>query len=282
MIRVGWIFSLVRSGSSAAAYGAAAPWKLGIADEPFGPWIRTRPPHAMPATQQELVRAFRAVGHTLSADVVGIANRLFAELAERDASGKGRVICKCPHLLFTPDEFETWFGTGASFNGTPIAHHAVYLIRNPVRRVNSAYSRRWEHVLNDPFELEIYRTFMQRWKRAESRVRYDDLRREPTAFFRDLHRSMGFGSGETDAEDAAAEAAHYVRTTYHASSGETSDDDPMHPISESGWHAPREALDVYLADDEIRSFMGEQGWPTHRSAYEPGPLRSLWRRVRSA
>ncbi|MGP1272214.1 MAG: hypothetical protein ACTS22_02655 [Phycisphaerales bacterium] len=274
MSRVGWLFSLVRSGSSAAAYAAAAPWSLGVADEPFGPWDRTGPPHNMPLIQRELARAFRAMGHTLTAEVVGMANELFRLLAERDTQGRGRVVCKCPHLLFAPDEFETWFRTSGAAGDT-VTHQAVYLIRNPIRRLNSAYARGWEHVLNDPFELEIYRTFVDRWRRAATRLRYDELRRQPEAFFAELYRGLGFGG---TAEDTAR-AAHYLAEHYHESSGATGPRDPSDPLSEREWATPREVLEVYLADEPLREFMHEQGWPTTRSAYESGLVRSVVRRL---
>jgi hypothetical protein len=269
MTSVGWIFSLVRSGSSAAAYGAAAPWGLAVADEPFGPWDRTGPPHCMPARQRDLARAFAAVGHSLTAEIVGMANDLFRTLGERDPGGLGRVICKCPHLLFTPESFATWFAA----EGAGIVHRPVSLIRNPLRRVNSAYARGWASLLNDPFELEVYREFAARWARAECRLRYDELRREPQVFFAALFRGLGFEASAADAEAASA----YVRSTYHSSSGVTGDGEPARPRSESVWAAPGEVLDVYLADEQIRAFMVEQGWPARRSAYEGGPVGRLWR-----
>lgn len=267
MVRVGWIFSLVRSGSSATAYACAAPWKLAVADEPFGPWDRTAPPYHLPPIQRDLVRAFAAMGHTLSAEVVGMANELFRTIAQR---GDGaRVVCKCPHLLFEPAEFDTWFGGQSG----EVTHGQIGLIRNPLHRVNSAYSRGWERLLNDPYELEVYRVFLRRWKRMQHRIRFDQITADPVSAFGEIHRALGFGG---NADDAKASAA-YLASHYHASSAEVSGERPNKPRSESAWAAPHEVADVYLADDEIEAFMREQGWPTRRSAYLGSPVRSLLR-----
>ena len=271
MTRVGWIFSLVRSGSSAVAYAAAAPWDLAVADEPFGPWDRTGPPYNMPAIQRDLVRAFVAVGHTLTAEIVGMANELFRELAERD--DQGRVVCKCPHLLFDPEQFETWFGGQAS----GVTHAQIALIRNPLHRVNSAYARGWERLLNDPYELEVYRTFIDRWKRSRHRFAFDRVTKDPAAAFRDIHKALGFGGTEEDAR----QSADYLAGNYHASSAETSDEATARPRSERGWRAPADVADVYLADDKITAFMREMGWPTRRSAYLGTPLHTLARTLRA-
>ncbi len=267
MVRVGWVFSLVRSGSSVTSYACAAPWKLAVADEPFGPWDRTGPPYNLPPIQRDLVRAFAAMGHTLSAEVVGMANELFRTLAERGE--ESRVVCKCPHLLFDPSEFEIWFG-GQSGD---VTHGHIGLIRNPLHRVNSAYARGWERLLNDPYELEVYRTFLRQWKRMPHRFRFDQITDDPIGSFLALHKALGFGGTEQDARASA----EYLSGTYHASSAETSPDRPSTPVSESGWAAPHELADVYLNDEEIASFMQEQGWPTRRSAYIGSPIRSLVR-----
>ena len=267
MVRVGWIFSLVRSGSSVTSYACAAPWKLAVADEPFGPWDRTGAPYNLPPIQRDLVRAFVAMGHTLSAEVVGMANEMFRILAERGEGG--RVVCKCPHLLFDLEDFDTWFG-GQSHD---VTHRCLGLVRNPLHRVNSAYARGWEHVLNDPFEIEVYRTFLRRWNRMPNRFRLDDVTGDAASTFQAMHKSLGFGG---TAADAAASAA-YLAETYHASSAEISDERPTKPVSESGWAAPHEVADVYLADDEINGFMREQRWSTRRSAYVGSPLRSIMR-----
>ena len=276
MLHVGWVFSLVRSGSSAASYAAAAPWDLPVADELFGPWDRTGAPHHMPKRQAELVKAFRAVGHVLTAEIVGLAHEILRELAERDASGKGWVVCKCPHLMFTPKDFNTWFGQSASQG---IAHHPAYLIRNPLRRVNSCYSRQWEHMLNDPYELGVYRTFLTRWQEASVRLRYEDMRTDPASFFRTLYEGWTLPATETD----IARACDYLGKRYHDSSAQSHEvSGELKPRSESVWAAPPEVLDVYLADAQLLDFMEAQGWPTKRSAYERLLPTRLWRTFRNA
>ena len=271
MLHVGWIFSLVRSGSSAASYASAAPWGLPVADELFGPWDRTGPPHNMPQRQAELVRAFRAVGHVLTAEIVGLAHDILRELAERDESGKGWVICKCPHLMFTPKDFNTWFGNTSSQG---IEHHQAHLIRNPLRRVNSCYARGWEHMLNDPYELGVYRTFLHRWQEAQTKLRFKDMRSDPNAFFRTLYEGWGLDASDAD----IARACDYLTHHYHDSSADKRPiEGHMTPKSESRWSAPPEVLDAYLADDEMHAFMQEQGWPTSRRAYEGWLPRRLAR-----
>ncbi|HED53111.1 MAG TPA: hypothetical protein ENJ00_02785 [Phycisphaerales bacterium] len=271
MIRVGWIFSLVRSGSSAASYAAASPWNLPVADELFGPWDRTGPPHNMPKRQAELARAFRAVGHTLTAEIVGLANDIIRELAERDTTGKGWVICKCPHLMFSPKDFQTWFGHAGS---SGIRHYPAYLLRNPLRRVNSCYARQWEHMLNDPYELWVYLTFLGRWREAECRVRFEDMLAEPGRFFRTLYDGWGLIASH----DEVDKAKDYLEQRYHDSSAEARPIESSRSIlSESRWAAPREVLDAYLANDEIVSLLEEQNWPTSRLAYEGWAVPRLWR-----
>lgn len=275
VIHVGWIFSLVRSGSSAAAYAAAAPRGLPVADELFGPWDRTAPPYNMPKRQAELVRAFRAVGHILTSEVVGLAHDVLRELAERDTSGTGWVISKCPHLMFTPKDFATWFGSAGSHG---IAHHPAYLIRNPLRRLNSCYSRGWEHMLNDPYELGVYRTFLARWQEAKLRLRYEDMRAEPATFFRTLYEGWTLPATEGD----IARACDYLAHSYHDSSAEShSVTGELRPRSESIWAAPPEVLDAYLADAQMIDFMEAQGWPTKRSAYEGWAGTRLIRMLRA-
>lgn len=274
MIRVGWIFSLVRSGSSAAAYASAAPWNLPVADELFGPWDRTGPPHHMPRRQAELVRAFRAVGHVLTAEIVGLAHEVLRELAERDESGRGWVVSKCPHLMFTPKDFATWFGSAEAQGFT---HHAASLIRNPLRRVNSCYARGWEHMLNDPYELGVYRTFLARWREAAVRLRFEDMRADPAAFFRALYEGWTMPAGETD----IARACDYLARKYHDSSAQSHEvTGELRPRSEAVWAAPPEALDVYLSDAEMVEFLESQGWPIRRGAYEGGVAARLSRAFR--
>ncbi len=274
MLHVGWVFSLVRSGSSAASYAAAAPWDLPVADELFGPWDRTGAPHHMPKRQAELVRAFRAVGHVLTAEIVGLAHEILYELAERDASGKGWVVCKCPHLMFTPKDFQTWFGQSHSQG---IAHHSAFLIRNPLRRVNSCYSRGWEQMLNDPYELGVYRTFLARWQEASVRLRFEDMRSDPATFFRTLYEGWTLPASEGD----IAKACAYLGEQYHDSSAQSHlIEGEVNPISESVWAAPPEVLDAYLADAPMLDFMEAQGWATKRSAYEGWAPARLWRTLR--
>ncbi len=56
---IAWLFSMIRSGSSIAAYAAAAPFRGIVADEIFGPWVRTGPHYKFPPEQQTVTELFR-------------------------------------------------------------------------------------------------------------------------------------------------------------------------------------------------------------------------------
>jgi hypothetical protein len=59
---IAWLFSMIRSGSSIAAYAAAAPFGGVVADEIFGPWVRTGPYYKFPPEQRTVTELFRTSG----------------------------------------------------------------------------------------------------------------------------------------------------------------------------------------------------------------------------
>ena len=245
---------------------------LPVADELFGPWDRTGPPHNMPKRQAELVRAFRAVGHVLTAEIVGLAHDIIRELAERDETGKGWVVCKCPHLMFTPKDFNTWFGA-TSAQG--IEHHQSHLIRNPLRRANSCYARGWgAHGSTTPTNsASTARSFTGGTTPRPSSASRTCAPLHTTSSKRSTPAGV---CPRTDEE--IDRACSYLAEQYHDSSAEKRTvASGFTPKSESGWAAPAELLDVYLADDEIHNFMHEQGWPVNRRAYEGWLPRRLVR-----
>lgn len=249
-VRVGWIFSLIRSGSSAAAYAAAAPWNHPVADEVFGPWDRTGPPYNYPPAQLELAAAFHGSACRLTDDVIELARQLFRQLGERT----GCVVCKCPHLLFTPDEFARAFPD----------HRAVYLIRNPLHRLNSHYARRqWLATLGPDFDLGTYREFARRWRAAPGRLVYDTLRRDPDAFFAALYQAWNWPAGAREIRAAA----DYARRHYHSSSRLRERRNPRRPVAEARFRLPRDAVTTYLNDPEIVELMRELGWSVHDADY---------------
>jgi hypothetical protein len=262
-VEVGWIFSLIRSGSSIAAYAAAAPGAIPVADEVFGPWVRTGKVYRYPREQRLLVEAFKAADHRLTPDVVALANRLFDLLGAES----GRVISKCPHLLFSPQEFSAAFPH----------HRAVYLLRNPLHRLNSHYVKGWEWMIEPDHDVRAYTEFVHRWLTAEHRVVYDDLRRDPHGFFRALYSAWGWEHTEA----ALADAAAYAAGRYHTSSKQTAPDKaPRHVDSERLRLLPRDAIDAYLRHPFLRDVMRERGWPTNAAAYRPGLLRRTLARIR--
>lgn len=264
-VEVGWLFSLIRSGSSAAAYSAAAPWGLPVADEVFGPWVRTGKVYRFPREQRQLVEEFKAAGHRLTPGVIDLANRVLGLLGAET----GRVVCKCPHLLFTPEEFADAFP----------GHRAAYLIRNPLHRLNSHYLRGWEWMIEPDHDARIYTEFARRWLSAEHRVQFDDLRRRPQEFFAALYRAWGW---EHSPRDLAA-AAGYRAGHYHGSSKQTDAGKPTDRVdSERARALPAAAVGAYLDDPFLRGFMRDRGWSVRARSYQPGLVARVLRRSPAA
>lgn len=295
--RVGWIFSLIRSGSSIAAYATAAgagpePGVVPVADEVFGPWVRTGKLYQFPAEQKQLVEAFKAAGHRLTPEVVDIARRLFDLFAERSAAAAqasektgssgaagagGRVVSKCPHLMFTPEEFDRAFPTPN--------HCAIYLIRNPIHRLNSQYLKGWDWMIEKDHDVRVYTEFAKRWLTHRDAggvsVTFDDLKNPATSrqWFKDVYRGLGWNVGEEGLDRAEA----YRTSQYHSSSKELAPSkDPDLVDSERQWRVPDEAIHAYLDDPFLRGFMQDRGWPTRVSAYREGWLRRALSRMRAS
>ncbi len=281
--RVGWIFSLIRSGSSIAAYATAAgagphPSAVPVADEVFGPWVRTGKIYQYPAEQKHLVEAFKAAGHRLTPEVNHIASRLFELLRERSeqAGGLGRVVSKCPHLMFSPDDFASAF--------PPPHHRAVYLIRNPIHRLNSQYLKGWDWMIEKDHDVRVYTEFAHRWLSHRDAggvsVTFDDLKNPATSrqWFRDVYQGLGWDIDEAGLDRAEA----YRAGQYHSSSKELAPTkDPDLVDSERQWRVPDEAIRAYLDDPFLRGFMQDRGWPTRASAYRDGWLRRALSRIRA-
>lgn len=250
-VRVGWVFSLIRSGSSATAYGAASPWNYRIADEVFGPWVRTGPIYAYPKVQESLVKAFKEARWTLSDKVVALANQLFTELG----ASTGGVVSKHPHLDFEPEDFKARFPD----------HGAIFLLRNPLHRLNSIYARGLLESMRPNHELDHYKTFAARWLRQPEaeRLAFDLLKRDPKAYYRKIFEAWRWPYEEADVEHAAT----YTSGHYHASCKELEQSDPDRPVSESATRLPDEAIDAYLADPFIVDLMTELGWSTDPASY---------------
>jgi hypothetical protein len=259
-VQVCWICSLPRSGSSVTAYAAAAPWGHAVADEVLSPWDRTGPPYGYPPLQRELVRAYHAARCRLTREIVEIADELFDILGQRT----GRVVFKHPHMQPHPEEVRQWFPT----------HRRVFIVRNPIRRLNSLYARGWTDALRPGHEVHHFKCFLRNW-RNEPHVVFERMRSDPHAYFRAIYQAWGWQASEADVE----RAVRYARDHYHGNSRQTDEDARERPVSEETWALPEEALMAYLDDEEIVAFLREQGWPTDPDAYRLSPTGTGKRRL---
>jgi len=249
-VRVCWLISLPRSGSSVTAYAAAAPWGHGVADEIFGPWDRTGEPYCYPAQQRDLARAFEASRATFTPEVIDLANEVFAALGERT----GVVICKHPHGIVYPGDL------ARAFPG----HRALYLICNPVRRLNSLFARGWQDALPPGSDVIRYRSLAALWQaNPERAVALDLLLSDPRAYYRRVFEAWGWAFEPGHVESAA----EYARTRYHAASVRTSDRPVDGFVADGPMVVPERVLERYFDDEQIVAFMRRMGWPDTIEAY---------------
>ena len=244
-----WIFSLARCGSSVAAYGAAAPWSVPVADEVFGPWDRTGPPYNYPPEQEELRKLYWSVGEHLTPEVVDLASRVFDKIA----GASGRVVMKHPHDSIRPEEFEVALKD----------HRHVFLLRNPLLRLNSLYARGWFKAISADHDLHRFKLVARRWLASPHRLRYEDLRKDPGGFFRRIWDAWGWRYTDADVE----KALEYQRSHYHDSSAKLSKERPDEVVSEKKFALPEGAAELYLNDGFVRELMTEAGWSTDPDSY---------------
>lgn len=251
-IKIGWLFSMARSGTSIACYGAASPWGHPVCDEPFGPWDRTIEPFNHPLVQVRLMETFAAEGHQFTSKVEPLATRLFNQMG----GVTGSLICKVPHQHPHPSELERFY------KRVP----RVLLIRNPLHRLNSFHARGWKSDSREHHDVDRYRAFAERWlaEPPERRLVYDDIRDDPEGFFRTIYEAWGWQYDEDDVRTAAA----YSRSHYHHRSKRVdAKADPTRVVSESRSALPPEAIDAYLGDPFFVDFMTERGWSTNPDDY---------------
>lgn len=287
--RIAWLFSMIRSGSSIAAYAAVAPFVGVVADEIFGPWVRTGPYYKFPPEQQTVTELFRTSAGVITPEIARAADVVFEKLGRGDAgipvcapgredllqglpSGGRPIVVKMPHDHPAPAEVaRIW----------PEQPH-VFVLRNPVDRLSSIIGRGMlaEGSSGGPgtcitadWDLPQLRQFCQRWLDARRDGKggrglvYDDLRRDPLAFFGGMYRAWGwdFDHGTIDAATA------YARSNYHAMSIQREQGaDTDRPISTRQRVAPIAAIELYLSDNTIVTAMREAGWPTEPGAYLEG------------
>jgi len=259
-VEVCWLLSPIRSGSSVTVYAAGDALGCPVADEIFGPWDRTGPPHNFPPSQRRLRDAFGAAGERLTKGVAALAGGVFTEMG----GGDGLVICKHPHASIGPEEIREYWPR----------HRVAVLMRNPLAAINSLFVRGWEEAAGGGSMIDYFTTIAQRWLASTDRLLYEDLRRDPAAYFRKLFAAWGFGPDEGMVQRAVA----YQATSYHSSSKERhAGDDPASVRSERAWAVPEAIVEAYLAHPAMRELFQAAGWPTEREAYEgradqgPGP-----------
>ncbi len=252
--RVVWLFTMTRSGSSAVVYSSAKALGYAVADEPFGPWDRTGPPYSYPPEQVELHKLHLAHDERLCTETIQLAERVFVRIAEQQQSDT--VIVKLPHSMIDPAEVARfWPG-----------HRTAFLIRNPIARLNSLYTRNWTDTIREPFDLETVRIFLHRYMHQPpaSRVTFDEFTSTPRRFFRKL-----WAAWDAEFSDDQVEiATRYKANTYHESSGETiAGRNPHRVLSEHRTDVPKQAIDAYLNDPVVGTFLRHTGWHETASDY---------------
>lgn len=261
MPRVLWLFSLIRSGSSAVTYAAAHGLRAAVADEPMGPMARTFPPYNYPPEQDQLQDTFGRHEHRFTPEVTRLAQRTFELIAEQQ--GSDTLIVKLPHDVPKPEQVLETFPD----------HRVAFLLRHPLHRLNSLYRRGWldPSPIQENFDLGQYKAFAQRWLDAPNGVLYDDLRRDPQSFFHKLFTAWGL---DFDAAHVR-EAVGYAGSRYHEASRLVAEGaDPARPVSETSWAVPVEAIEVYLSDPFMASLFERCGWSLDPGDYTPGsPVR---------
>lgn len=249
-MRVYWIFSLPRSGSSVTAYAAAHALGCPVADEPLGPWDRTGEPYNYPASQAELVEAHLAGQCMLEdAGTIDLARHVLAQIAGDSET----LIVKHPHLRPPPEQFHQAFPE----------HRAVWLARNPLTRLNSLYARGWTDALRPNYELDHYKAFAANWAASPVPLTFEEFRRKPAKFFARLFRGWGL---PTD-KGRVASAVEYCQGHYHGSSKELEERTPSAAPSEQSRSLPEQAVRMYLADPQVSAMMKRNRWPRRASAY---------------
>jgi hypothetical protein len=254
--RVAWLFSLTRSGSSAAVYASANALGWAVADEPFGPWDRTGPPYHYPPEQVRLHRDHLAAGERLTDQTNDLFQTVVESIAAtHDAPG---VIVKLPHDMIEPRDV-------AAFRPTDTC---AYLIRNPLSRLNSIYTRGWEETVQHPFDIERVKLFTHRIMRAprSSRVRFEMMQQTPRRFFRRLWRAWAIDFDE----DQIEAAVRYRARHYHESSAQQQPGrNPHRVLSEHRRAVPAEAVACLPARPGHRLRLRAR-----RVEHRPRPIRS--------
>lgn len=224
------------------AYATAAAFGVPVADEVFGPWDRTGPPYRYPPEQNQLRTLFWDSDERLTPQVVALATRVF----DRIAGDTDRVVSKHPHTMIDPDDFR---------KALP-AHREIHLLRNPLIRLNSLFTRGWIKSIGERHDLPRFTLAAQRWLDAPARVVFEDLARDPRAFFGTIWDAWGWDWTDDHLDRALA----YQRDHYHESSAKLSNKDPCKVLSERRFALPNEVIELYLGDPFVSNLMERTGW----------------------
>ncbi|MEM9166112.1 MAG: hypothetical protein AAGB48_03725 [Planctomycetota bacterium] len=251
-----WLLSMTRSGSSAAAYASSHALGALVLDEPFGPWDRTAPPYRYPNAQPELHRRHLAAGEILSAETSEHLDKLIEMIICRQADRPSAVIIKVPHSMIDPRDIARLRPDD----------RIVYMLRNPLERLNSLYTRGWQATILTPHDLETFRQFAHRWIAAppEARLTFDALIATPRMFFRACWDAWELPWTEARVEDAV----RYRAQEYHESSAIVQRGrNPHRVLSRHRKDVPIAAVHAYLRDPVALAFFARFGWSTAPSAY---------------
>ena len=254
MPRVVWLFSMTRSGSSAVTYASARALGWAVADEPFGPWDRTGEPYNYPGEQVELHRVHYERGERLTPETAELAERVLKQIASDQRSDT--VLIKLPHSMIEPKDVAQYWPE----------HRTAFLIRNPLARLNSLYTRGWTDTIREPYDIQTLKLFLNRCMHqpAEHRLTFDEFTETPRRFFSRLWDLWGAQYSDEQIELAV----RYKANTYHESSGETIQGrNPHRVLSEHRADVPAEAVRAYLDDPVIGAFLHRMGWDTSAGRY---------------
>ena len=248
---------MTRSGSSAVTYASAKALGWAVADEPFGPWDRTGEPYNYPKEQVELHRTHYERGEQLTPATVALAERVLSQIGHDQRSDT--VLIKMPHSMIEPKDVAQFWPD----------HKLAFLVRNPLARLNSLYTRGWTDTIREPYDMETLKLFLHRLMHAPSshRFTFDEFTNTPRRFFCRLWTAWGAEFSEQQVELAV----RYKAKTYHESSGETIEGrNPHRVLSEHRADVPEEAVRAYLNDPVIGSFLHRMGWDESAAKYLAG------------
>lgn len=213
-------------------------------------------PYGYPESHRRVQQLFAKSGGVVDAAVASELRDLCEQMVHRSPGGGTGVVVKVPHLQMTPEQFRDHFPDWGS----------VWLIRNPLKRLNSLYTRRWNHFTYDQYDLEATREFIRRWLSvpASQRLVYEHLHLDPAGYFHRLFEGWGRDAGI----DRARAACDYRDAHYHESSAELHHArSPSGVLSDHRRHVPLEAVECYLSDPLIRALFDRLGWDTNPATY---------------